>query len=75
MTKQITPDLIEAGSGPKVILVHSSVAGARQWGSLMSALSDVMAEEPRGRLERVAFNPIRRVSDFALSPTEIDSEI
>lgn len=32
-------DFIEAGSGPKVILIHSSVAGARQWGSLMSALS------------------------------------
>lgn len=33
-------DFIEAGSGPKVILIHSSVAGARQWGSLMGALSD-----------------------------------
>ena len=33
-------DFIEAGSGPKVILIHSSVAGARQWGNLMSALSD-----------------------------------
>lgn len=33
-------DFIEAGSGPKVILIHSSVAGARQWGSLMSALAE-----------------------------------
>ncbi len=40
MGGRIKPDFIEAGSGPKVILVHSSVAGARQWGALMSGLSD-----------------------------------
>ena len=33
-------DFIEAGTGPKVILIHSSVAGARQWGGLMNALAD-----------------------------------
>ena len=32
-------DFIEAGSGDIVILVHSSVAGARQWRSLMEALA------------------------------------
>ncbi|WP_296431906.1 alpha/beta hydrolase [Yoonia sp.] len=32
-------DFIEAGSGEKVILVHSSVAGAKQWRSLMDALA------------------------------------
>jgi len=32
-------DFIEAGSGEKVILVHSSVAGAKQWRSLMEALA------------------------------------
>lgn len=32
-------DFIEAGSGEKVILVHSSVAGAKQWHSLMETLS------------------------------------
>lgn len=37
---QITPDYIETGSGPTVILVHSSVAGARQWRALMDAMSD-----------------------------------
>ncbi|WP_223428907.1 alpha/beta fold hydrolase [Tateyamaria pelophila] len=35
-----TPDFIEAGQGPKVILFHSSVSGARQWRSLMDMLSD-----------------------------------
>ena len=40
MSTQNRIDFIEAGSGPRVILVHSSVAGARQWGSLMNALSD-----------------------------------
>jgi len=40
MVKQGTTDFIEAGSGPMVILIHSSVAGARQWGSLMTDLSD-----------------------------------
>ncbi|WP_069299865.1 alpha/beta fold hydrolase [Neptunicoccus sediminis] len=33
-------DFIEAGRGEKVILIHSSVAGARQWRSLMAALAD-----------------------------------
>lgn len=33
-------DFLEAGAGPKVILIHSSVAGARQWRSLMDALAD-----------------------------------
>lgn len=32
-------DFIEAGNGEKVILVHSSVAGAKQWRSLMEVLS------------------------------------
>lgn len=31
---------VEAGSGPTVVLVHSSVAGARQWRRLMSDLED-----------------------------------
>jgi pimeloyl-ACP methyl ester carboxylesterase len=34
------PDFIEAGKGEKVILVHSSVAGAKQWRSLMDTLAD-----------------------------------
>ncbi|MFY0692148.1 MAG: alpha/beta hydrolase [Paracoccaceae bacterium] len=33
-------DFIEAGSGDRIILIHSSVAGARQWRSLMEVLSD-----------------------------------
>jgi len=37
----IKPDYLEAGSkGPAVILVHSSVAGARQWRRLMDDLKD-----------------------------------
>ena len=32
------PDILEAGSGHRVILVHSSVAGARQWRRLMDVL-------------------------------------
>ena len=32
-------DFIEAGQGETVVLVHSSVAGARQWRSLMDTLS------------------------------------
>lgn len=32
-------DVLEAGSGPLVVLVHSSVAGARQWKRLMAALA------------------------------------
>ncbi len=31
-------DFLEAGSGPTVVLVHSSVAGARQWHRLMAYL-------------------------------------
>jgi len=30
-------DFIEQGDGPTVVLIHSSVAGARQWRSLMDA--------------------------------------
>lgn len=33
-------DIVEAGSGPTVVLIHSSVAGARQWRRLMSDLQD-----------------------------------
>ena len=33
-------DILEAGSGPLVVLVHSSVAGARQWRRLMGDLED-----------------------------------
>ncbi|PWE28411.1 hypothetical protein DDZ14_18890, partial [Maritimibacter sp. 55A14] len=33
-------DFLEVGSGGPVILVHSSVAGARQWRSLMDLLSN-----------------------------------
>jgi pimeloyl-ACP methyl ester carboxylesterase len=33
-------DFLRAGSGPRVILVHSSVAGARQWRTLMERLAD-----------------------------------
>jgi pimeloyl-ACP methyl ester carboxylesterase len=32
-------DVIEAGGGPLVVLVHSSVSGARQWRRLIEALS------------------------------------
>jgi pimeloyl-ACP methyl ester carboxylesterase len=38
--KREEPDFIEAGSGEKVILVHSSVAGAKQWRNLMETLSN-----------------------------------
>ena len=34
----IKADFLEAGSGPTVMLVHSSVSGARQWRSLMEYL-------------------------------------
>ncbi|MDJ1014986.1 MAG: alpha/beta fold hydrolase [Paracoccaceae bacterium] len=33
------PDYLEAGAGERVILIHSSVAGARQWRSLMDRLA------------------------------------
>lgn len=35
-----TVDVHEQGAGPTVVLVHSSVAGAGQWRSLMDGLSD-----------------------------------
>lgn len=40
MRKQEKPDYIEAGQGQKVVLFHSSVAGARQWRGLMDTLAD-----------------------------------
>jgi pimeloyl-ACP methyl ester carboxylesterase len=41
MTDSPTVDFIEAGSsGPRVILIHSSVAGARQWRRLMDDLQE-----------------------------------
>jgi pimeloyl-ACP methyl ester carboxylesterase len=36
----IKADFLEAGSGPLVMLVHSSVSGARQWRRLMDDLKD-----------------------------------
>ena len=33
-------DFIEAGDGPLVVLVHASMAGARQWFSLIGQLQD-----------------------------------
>jgi pimeloyl-ACP methyl ester carboxylesterase len=33
-------DYLEAGHGPTVILLHSSVSGNRQWRALISRLSD-----------------------------------
>jgi pimeloyl-ACP methyl ester carboxylesterase len=36
----IKADFLEAGSGPVVMLVHSSVSGARQWRRLMDDLKD-----------------------------------
>ena len=39
MAETNEPDFFEKGSGHRVILVHSSVAGARQWRSLMESLS------------------------------------
>jgi pimeloyl-ACP methyl ester carboxylesterase len=37
-TTTIHVDFLEAGSGPLVMLVHSSVSGARQWRGLMDDL-------------------------------------
>jgi pimeloyl-ACP methyl ester carboxylesterase len=37
-TSTIKADFLEAGSGPLVMLVHSSVSGARQWRRLMDDL-------------------------------------
>lgn len=36
----IKADYLEAGSGPVVILIHSSVSGARMWRALMDDLKD-----------------------------------
>ena len=36
----INADFLEAGSGPVVMLVHSSVSGARMWRRLMDDLKD-----------------------------------
>jgi pimeloyl-ACP methyl ester carboxylesterase len=33
-------DFVDAGSGPLTVLLHSSMSGARQWGSLTGALKD-----------------------------------
>jgi pimeloyl-ACP methyl ester carboxylesterase len=38
--RTIKADFLEAGSGPAVMLVHSSVSGARQWRRLMEDLKD-----------------------------------
>jgi len=36
-----SPEFLEAGSsGPMVVLVHSSLSGARQWRRLMDDLND-----------------------------------
>lgn len=40
MRKHEKPDFIEVGQGRRIILIHSSVAGAKQWRSLMNILSD-----------------------------------
>jgi hypothetical protein len=37
---QEAAEVIEAGAGPLVILVHSSMSGARQWSALMKELTD-----------------------------------
>ena len=39
-THSRTVDYIEAGSGPCVILLHSSVTGNRQWRTTVEALQD-----------------------------------
>src|SRR5271169_6982576 len=36
----IKADFLEAGSGPMVMLIHSSVSGARMWRRLMDDLKD-----------------------------------
>jgi pimeloyl-ACP methyl ester carboxylesterase len=36
----IKADYLEAGSGPIVMLLHSSVSGARQWRRLVDDLKD-----------------------------------
>lgn len=47
-SRQFNASYIEAGSGPLVVLVHSSMAGARQWSSLIETL--------RGRFRLRAIN-------------------
>ena len=37
--KSADVDLLEAGHGPLVVLVHSSVSGARQWRKLVELLA------------------------------------
>ena len=39
----IAVDFLEAGAGPLVVLLHSSVSGARQWRRL---IDDLKAEPP-----------------------------
>ncbi len=39
-TPSLSVDYVEAGTGPSVILLHSSVAGNRQWRSTLEALQD-----------------------------------
>jgi pimeloyl-ACP methyl ester carboxylesterase len=39
MASDVVADVIEAGAGPLVVLVHSSVAGARQWRKLIDGLA------------------------------------
>jgi pimeloyl-ACP methyl ester carboxylesterase len=36
----VKADFLEAGAGPLVMLVHSSMSGARQWTALMNVLQD-----------------------------------
>jgi hypothetical protein len=45
-------DFVETGQGPLVVLVHSSVAGARQWRRLMTDLdqrADISCDGPHVR--------------------------
>src|SRR4051794_15229515 len=37
-TETTRPDYLETGAGPLVVLVHSSLAGARQWSTLIPEL-------------------------------------
>ncbi|MCU1398714.1 MAG: hypothetical protein JWN62_1823 [Acidimicrobiales bacterium] len=55
---QLTVDFSESGSGPGVVLVHSSVSGNRQWRSLSAALAPrfrVIAVNLLGYGETTAF--------------------
>jgi len=58
-------DRIEAGSGPVVVLVHSSVSGARQWRRLMDDLED--------RFHLIAVNLFGYGRTVAWSGTEAQS--